>query len=94
MTQDIVECSLCSKPTSEYCSTLACRACHVSITFEDCVGGTTPEEAAWEAAKKAAAPSCSHSRARPVFLDLDPSINRQCEDCDTLFAEDSSSEGK
>lgn len=51
---ELVECSLCGKtvPASETCSTLACRACHVSITFEDCVNHTTPEELAWEARKR------------------------------------------
>lgn len=52
----MVKCSLCCQevPESETCSTLACRACHVSISFEDCVNKTTPEEVAWEAQKKAA----------------------------------------
>lgn len=53
-----VECSMCKKMTEEYCSGLTCRACHVSITFEDCVNGTDPETLAWkkqkaEALKKA-----------------------------------------
>lgn len=48
-----VTCSLCGRPTTEYCSTLACRACHKSITFEDCVNGTTPEEVAWNKRKAA-----------------------------------------
>lgn len=52
--EELVECSLCSKmvPISETCSTLACRACHISVTFEDCINHTTPDELAWEAKKK------------------------------------------
>lgn len=46
-----VTCSICGKRTTEYCSTEACRACHKSITFEDCVNRTTPEELAWNARK-------------------------------------------
>lgn len=56
MNTETVQCSLCGKtvPESEVCGTLACRACHVSVTFEDCVNRTTPEELAWEARKRAA----------------------------------------
>lgn len=55
MTEKKVQCSICGKMVleSETCSTLACRACHVSITFEDCVNRTTPEELQWEARKRA-----------------------------------------
>lgn len=55
-TEPTIECSICHKivPESETCSGMACRACHVSITFEDCVNHTTPEELAWEARKRAA----------------------------------------
>lgn len=51
-----IQCSLCGKTVleSETCSTQACRACHVSITFEDCVNRTTPDELAWEARKREA----------------------------------------
>lgn len=49
-----VECSLCHKPTTEYCSTLACRDCHVSVSFEACVNRTTPMDLAWKAQKEAA----------------------------------------
>lgn len=32
-----VNCPLCGKRTTEYCSTLACRACHKSLTLEKCL---------------------------------------------------------
>ena len=35
--EEIVKCSICGKPTAEYCSTLTCRACHKSESLEDCV---------------------------------------------------------
>ena len=52
---ETVECELCGEtvPESDVCNDLACRACHVSVTFEDCCNGTTPDELAWEAKKKA-----------------------------------------
>lgn len=46
-----VKCSICGKLALEYCSALTCRACHISISFEDCLNKTTPEEKAWEALK-------------------------------------------
>jgi hypothetical protein len=35
-------CSLCGKPTAEkdMCSTMACRDCHKSLSFEECVDGS------------------------------------------------------
>lgn len=55
METEMVNCSICGKsvPVSETCRTLACRACHKSITFEDCVAGTTPDDLAWKARKEA-----------------------------------------
>lgn len=52
----MVECSLCGKSVKEedVCSTLACRDCHNSVTFEACVNRTTSEELAWKARKKQA----------------------------------------
>lgn len=37
MKQPEVNCSLCGKPTTEYCSTLACRECHKTESLEDCL---------------------------------------------------------
>lgn len=36
-----VSCSLCGKTVfeSDVCSTLACRACHVTLTLEECLAG-------------------------------------------------------
>ena len=36
---DLVECSICSAhvPSTETCSTLACRACHKSLSLEECI---------------------------------------------------------
>lgn len=44
-----VECYICEKMVDEadVCSTDACRDCHVSITFEDCVNRTTPDDLKW-----------------------------------------------
>ena len=47
-----VTCSICGKETTEYCEQLTCRACHVSLTFEECVSGAWTDEqrraaAAW-----------------------------------------------
>jgi hypothetical protein len=55
---DLVACSICGKkvPESAVCSTQACRACHVSISFKDCINHTTPEELAWKARKSQAVP--------------------------------------
>lgn len=30
------ECCLCGRPADELCPDDACRACHVSISFDDC----------------------------------------------------------
>jgi len=30
------ECRMCGRPTDELCPDEVCRACHVSISFEDC----------------------------------------------------------
>lgn len=69
-----VNCSICGKEVSEYCSTLTCRACHVSITFEDCVNRTTPEELAWKARKAAFAPAppmvITKAQAEDLFKNL------------------------
>lgn len=32
-----VNCSLCGKETTEFCSTLACRECHKTESLEDCL---------------------------------------------------------
>lgn len=37
-------CSLCGKPTTEYCSTLACRDCHVAESLESCIGNVQVNE--------------------------------------------------
>lgn len=50
-----MNCAICDKDVTEVCGGGVCRACHVSITFEDCINGTTPEELAWKARKAAAA---------------------------------------
>lgn len=42
--QEEVACSLCGKPTREYCSTMACRACHKTESLEDCLAGAQAEE--------------------------------------------------
>lgn len=33
-------CSLCDKHADERCNDDACRPCHKSLSFEDCVSGT------------------------------------------------------
>lgn len=38
--EELVDCSLCGKPTREYCSTLACGDCHKSLTLDDCLAGS------------------------------------------------------
>lgn len=47
----LTKCSLCDTPTKEedLCGDLACRACHKSITFDECVDGS------WVATQRAAA---------------------------------------
>ena len=37
MADEEVTCSLCGEKTTEYCSTLACRACHKTESLEDCL---------------------------------------------------------
>jgi len=34
------KCLLCGKETDELCSGLACRDCHISVSWEDCVNNT------------------------------------------------------
>ena len=43
----MVTCSLCGKVVveRETCSTLACRACHVTIRFEDCIAAMVAAQA-------------------------------------------------
>lgn len=33
-------CVLCSQPANELCGDGVCRACHKSLTFEECVDGS------------------------------------------------------
>lgn len=35
-----MKCELCNQESEELCNDLVCRACHVSISFDDCVSGT------------------------------------------------------
>ena len=34
------KCQLCGKTADEYCPDGNCRACHISLTFEECVSKT------------------------------------------------------
>ena len=34
------DCNLCHRPVDERCNDDVCRACHKSLSFEDCVDGT------------------------------------------------------
>jgi hypothetical protein len=38
----MTNCELCGKPTpdEDLCGDLACRACHKSLSFEECVDGS------------------------------------------------------
>lgn len=55
--ESVIQCSLCNAMVleSETCSQMACRACHISITFDDCINNTTPDELTLEKFKKEAA---------------------------------------
>lgn len=37
---EIKICSLCEKETTEWCEQEACRACHRSLTLEECLEGS------------------------------------------------------
>lgn len=58
------ECSLCGQAADERCGGDACRACHKSLTFEDCVDGT------WSAAASRRL-GYSEERLREFYPDAD-----------------------
>jgi len=85
----MVNCSLCGELVSieDVCSTLACRACHKSISFEDCLAGTA-------IAALQNVGSVALSPKGRAALDLPPLDGKQfiCDLCRCLFKKGRSDE--